>query len=292
MFRLIEIHGRGDSLRKAVGLVLAVAFTTLIAVGTARAQDEFSYEDYALALRTYVDDQGMVNYEALKADRDKLDAFARRLGTLDETIYDGWSNDAKVAFWINAYNGLTLKAIIDNYPIKASHLRSLRFPKNSIRQISGVWNKLKHPVMGQERTLDDIEHKILRTQFNEPRIHMALVCAAMGCPALRNEPYTEEKLNEQLDNQAKRFVAQAEKFRIDRKDNRVYLSSIFKWFGEDFVPTYGTEKFSSHSRDENAVLNFVSQYLPEEDQSYLHQAEYSIKHLDYDWSLNEQANRS
>lgn len=292
MLKPIETHRKRGPLGSAHGLMLVVALITLLVAGIGQAQSDFHYEDYALALDSYVDGQGMVNYQALKVGRESLDAFTRRLAALDEKTYNGWSSDAKVAFWINTYNGLTLKAIIDNYPIKASRLRSLRFPKNSIRQISGVWTKLKHPVMGQERTLDDIEHKILRAQFNEPRIHMALVCAAMGCPALRNEPYTAEAFDEQLDDQTRRFVAHTEKFRIDRKDSRVYLSSIFKWFGEDFIPTYGTKKFSGHSRDKNAVLNFVSQFLSEEDQTYLHRGDYSIKYLDYDWSLNEQANRS
>ena len=140
-----------------------------------------------------------------------------------------------IAFWINAYNSLTLVAIIDHYPIKPTVVRSLVVPQNSILQIPGVWTKLKFPMMGGEVTLDSIEHENLRPNFNEPRIHMALVCAAMGCPRLLNRPYDAHELDSQLDNQTMIFLSNPKKFRIDKESNSVYLSSIFKWFGEDFV---------------------------------------------------------
>jgi len=139
------------------------------------AAEAFTYEGYAEALASYVDDRGMVNYEELKAHPEKLTAFLEQVGRLDGKVYDGWAEKAKIAFWINMYNALTLEAIIDHYPIEASWKKSLLYPKNSIRQISGVWDKLKFTVMGDKMTLDDIEHQNLRRKFNEPRIHMALV---------------------------------------------------------------------------------------------------------------------
>jgi hypothetical protein len=181
-----------------------------------------------------------------------------------------------------------LKAIIDHYPIKASFWRSLKFPRNSIRQIPGVWTDLKFPVMGQRMTLDEIEHGILRQKFNEPRIHMALVCAAMGCPPLRSEPYVGDKLNDQLNDQARRFLADPKKFKIDRNEGQVALSPIFKWFGEDFIRTYGTNAgFSRFQPKERAVLNFIQNYLSAADQEYLFKGDYAISYLGYDWSLNE-----
>jgi hypothetical protein len=142
--------------------------------------------------------------------------------------------------------------------------------------------------MGRKLTLDEIEHEILRKQFKEPRIHMALVCAAMGCPQLRNVPYIGDTLDVQLTDQTRRLLQNSLKFRIDRGEGRVYLSSIFKWFGEDFVKTYSANgKFNRQSEIEGAVLNFVSQHLEEADRRYLATGAYSIKYLDYDWSLNE-----
>ena len=118
---------------------------------------------------------------------------------------------------------------------------------------------------------------------------MALVCAAMGCPPLRTEPYEGDKLDRQLNDQTRVFLANPQKFRLDRGQGKVYLSSIFKWFGGDFVNNFGTDKaFTGFSPDERAVLNFVSQYLPAGDRDYLLQGKYILVYLDYDWSLNEQ----
>lgn len=260
--------------------------------GTSRADRVFSYDDYAFVLRTYVDDHGMVNYRGLKEHRDKLDAFAVTIAALDPEVYARWSEKEKIAFWINAYNALTLEAIVAHYPITPSLTASLLFPKNSIRQIPGVWDELHFDVMGRKMTLDEIEHETLRAKFNEPRIHLALVCAAMGCPPLRNEPYVGDRLDDQLDDQARKFLANPQKFRLDRQGNTVYLSSIFKWFGEDFVRTYGTnERFTGYGETERAVLNFISRYLDAGEGDDLTAARYRIKYLDYDWSLNEQGGR-
>ena len=275
------------------GWLMIVIFTAwVLSFGKAVAEDTdqaFGYDGYAIALKKYVNTQGMVNYRGLKAEGNRLDAFAVAIETLDPKVYDQWTDQGKIAFWLNAYNALTLKAIITHYPIQPSFFASLRFPKNSIRQIPGVWDKLRFGVMGQEMTLDEIEHETLRKQFNEPRIHMALVCAAMGCPALRNEPYTGNKLEAQFDDQTRRFLKNSLKFRIDQDEGEVYLSSIFKWFGKDFVKTYNTDgKFAGYSETEGAVLSFVSQYLGEQERRYLVTGEYDIDYLDYDWSLNEQ----
>ena len=249
----------------------------------------FSYEGYAAVLERFVNDEGMVDYAGLKADSASLGDFLEAVGKLDRTEYEGWDDTSKIAFWINAYNALTLDAIIDHYPIKASFARSLIYPKNSIRQIPGVWDDLKWSVMGEKMTLNGIEHQTLRADFNEPRIHVALVCAAMGCPPLRNEPYVGERLDEQLDDQSRRFLSNPAKFRIDREDGTLHLSPIFKWFGEDFVQTYGTDdKFEWYGGEERAVVNFIAGYLSADDRDYLESTKPAIKYLDYDWSLNEE----
>lgn len=280
-------------MRIAVGCAAAVfsvlGLTIADAADNEAPEGAFNFESYAAVLERFVDDEGMVDYEGLKADGGALENLLEAMAALDRGTFDLWSDDAKVAFWINAYNALTLDAIIDHYPIKASFVRSLRYPKNSIRQIPGVWDKLEWAVMGRKMTLDDIEHETLRADFNEPRIHVALVCAAMGCPPLRNEPYVGERLDEQLDDQAGKFFANPAKLRVDRDAGRLYLSPIFDWFGEDFVKTYGTdEKFEWYGEVERAVVSFVSRYLSKDDGEYLESRELSIRHLDYDWSLNQQ----
>lgn len=249
----------------------------------------FDFYDYGVVLKTFVNDKSMVSYEKLKARPQRLEAFVSAIGKIDPGRYEKWDRKDKIAFWLNVYNGLTLKAIIDHYPIKASLFKSLIYPPNSIRQIPGVWDKIRFDVMGRKLTLGDIEHKILRIKFAEPRIHMAMVCAAMGCPPLRNEPYVGAKLDEQLDDQTRRFLANPEKFRIDRSEDRLYISPIFKWFAGDFVKSYSPEaNIRERDKQESAVLNFVASYLTETDRNYVLGGQYDVKYLKYDWSLNEQ----
>jgi hypothetical protein len=156
-------------------------------------------------------------------------------------------------------------------------------------QIPGRWKKITYEVMGEAMTLDEIEHRVLRAQFDEPRVHVALVCAALSCPELRNEPFVAARLEEQLESQAKEFMADATKFRIDRGKDTVYLSAIFEWFAEDFIGRYGSgDPEGRRSEETQAVINFVSRYVDEEDAAYLASGDYRVKHLDYDWTLNEQ----
>lgn len=244
---------------------------------------------YRTVLSERVNDKGLVDYRALKADRRDLDRYVSSLAGLDPKSYEAWKDGEKIAFWINAYNALTLKAIVDHYPIKKGGLVSgLRFPESSIRQIPGVWDELSHPIMGKPMTLDQIEHEILRKQFDEPRIHMALVCAAMGCPPLRNEPYWGDRLDEQLTDQTRKLFSDSRQFRIDRKDGTVYLSSIFKWFGEDFARKYSTNGLQQVGANLRPVVNFASRHAGPADAEYLKTREYSVAFLDYDWSLNEE----
>ena len=249
----------------------------------------FDYSNFAETLKINVDDVGMVNYRNLKAQPQKLQAFVTALSDVERKDFDKWSDNEKIAFWLNAYNALTLKAIIDNYPIKSSFFKSRIYPKNSIRQIAGVWDKITFKVMRHNLTLSHIEHKILRVKFNEPRIHIAMVCAALGCPPLRNEPYTGDKLQEKLDDQIRRFLANSAKFKIERVNDRLYLSQIFKWFANDFIKKYGIKKnLGRHNKGESAVLNFIASYLGKAQKDYVLTGKFKIKYLKYDWSLNEQ----
>ena len=241
------------------------------------ASEPFNYQDYSDVLQTYVNDQGLVNYTALQANRVQLDRFNQSLGEVTPETYANWNQAEQIAFLINAYNAFTLQSIIDQQPLK-----------DSIRDISGVWNRRKFVLAGKEKTLDNIEHDILRQDFNEPRIHVALVCAAMSCPPLRNEPYLPEQLDTQLDDQTVKFASSPHGFSLDQQDKRVYLSSIFKWYGQDFEKTYGIKtKFNGNDK-QRAVLNYLTPVLNSESQKFLEQEDYKVKYLDYDWSLNKQ----
>ncbi len=246
-------------------------------VSNIKAGKPFSYEDYATALAAHVDDEGLVNYEALQQDREALDRFNATVAAVPADVYAGWSEPEKLAFLMNAYNSFTLQTIIDQKPIKG------------IRKITGAWDITKFDIAGEQKTLNNIEHDTIRKEFNEPRIHAALVCAAISCPILRNEPYTSENIEAQLEDQVKTWLARPESgFRIDREEKKVYLSKIFDWYGDDWKASYAVEGKFSGGEKERAVLNFITNYLNEEDKAYLEQGDYEVKYLGYDWGLNKQ----
>ena len=237
----------------------------------------YDIERYGETLTQYVNEQGLVNYQDLQGDRASLDHFNASLNEVLPSTYDNWSDSEKIAFLINAYNSFTLQSIVDQTPIKSS-----------IRDIPGVWRIRKHSIMGDFKTLDTIEHKILRQDFNEPRIHAALVCGAFSCPPLRNEPYTGEALDEQLDDQVTQWLNGEHGLKIDREAQTVSISAIFDWFGDDWKPSYSTDEGFAGSDTQKAVLNFISNYVSEDDAAYLKEGNYRVKYLDYDWSLNKQ----
>lgn len=241
------------------------------------AQGSFDYQDYRQVLADYVDERGLVDYQGLQQNREQLDRFNQSLGAVSPATYGNWDQAEQIAFLINAYNAFTLQSIIDQEPLKAS-----------IRDIRGVWNRRKFNLAGSEKTLDNIEHDILRQEFNEPRIHVALVCAAKSCPPLRNEPYLPATLETQLADQTTKFAASPHGLQIDRQDNRVYLSAIFKWYGKDFIPSYGVAAKFGGNESQRAVLNYFSAQLNAQERQFLEQGNYQVKYLDYDWSLNQQ----
>ena len=167
------------------------------------------------------------------------------------------NRNEKLAFYINAYNILALKKVVDHWPTKSI--------KDSGSFFSPVWDKPAGSLHGKTITLGQIEHKILRP-MGEPRIHLAIVCASVSCPDLRNEPYTAEKLNTQLDDQTKQFLNNSGKgLKVEKKAIRV--SKIFDWFEEDFGGNEGVTKFIKRYRTDLPAFN-VKANIP------------------YDWNVN------
>ena len=231
----------------------------------------------APVLATYVD-RGRVDYVGLQANRDRLYRFNASLARVTTATYAQWNEAAQIAFWIDAYNALTLQIILEHYPTR------------SILVVPGAWKRFKFNVAGREVNLDAIEHAILRQQFNEPRIHMALVCAARSCPPLRSEPYEGDRLDAQLDDNARIFLGNPANFAIDREKNTVKLSAIFKWFGRDFVATYGNDAaYADCSPAQGATLNFISSFISPADREFLVAGGYRVTYARYDWSLNAQS---
>ncbi|MEW6338548.1 MAG: DUF547 domain-containing protein [Acidobacteriota bacterium] len=229
---------------------------------------------YAEVLRRVVTAEGRVRYAALRAEPAPLDAHLANVAAVPAAALEAASEPDRIAFLINAYNAITLKTVAENDPIRPRGLAALRFPANSIRQIPDAWSDRRWTVAGRTVSLDDIEHRTLRVRFSEPRIHAALVCAALGCPPLRTEPYDGARLAEQLDDQARRYLASPAGLQLRDGGRTVAVSAIFTWFAADFDSVGG-------------VRAFLARHAPDAARAALADAGTRIAFLDYDWSLNE-----
>jgi hypothetical protein len=271
--RRVQIHS----------LFLLLAALLLAPMAVAASPFDHQHALLGEVLKRHVRD-GLVDYAALQRERATLDRYAAQLAAVERQVVDGWSRDQRLAFWINAYNALTLRTIVDHYPIRRGSLVGVAFPANSIWQIPGAFKEARHRVAGQRLSLDDIEHRIIRPTFAEPRIHVALVCAARSCPVLRADPYVAARLDAQLAEQTRRFAAdRSHGLRAAAGRRGVEVSSIFKWFGEDFAPlAAGNEK--------RGVLAFLAAYSDDPALlARLRDPATPVDYLDYDWTLNDTA---
>jgi hypothetical protein len=249
-----------------LGLLLAGA-----SLGQAQS---FNHAALDTVLGAYTTGAG-VRYELLQADRGRLDLYVARLGIVSMDQFDSWPRNDQIAFLVNAYNAIVLQQVIDDYPIRRStRAGALVRPANSVWQIDGFFDALKHRLLARDLTLDQVEHEWLRARLKEPRIHFALVCAARSCPPLRAEAYRGDRLDAQLDEQARAFLNDRERNRF-AKDG-AELSEIFNWFGEDFG-------------GERGVRSYLGKYLNPELAARLQKDSYRIRYIAYDWTLNDAA---
>lgn len=214
-------------------------------------------------LQKHVRKDGLVDYPGFIADKDKLQSYLTSLS--DNPPSDNWSKNDKIAYWLNAYNAFTIKLIVDHYPLKS--IKDLG-GKHQIIFINTPWDIKFFKIGGKTMTLNRIEHRILRKEFTEPRIHFALNCASLSCPKLRREAYDGSKLDAQLTDQAKEFLSDNSRNQLDAKNPM--LSSIFSFYGMDM------KKWSGKT-----LIEFINQYA---DIKINENA--SIEYLDYNWNLN------
>lgn len=223
-----------------------------------------------------------VRYAELAKDRAALKSYLDSLATVKETDFNAWSSAQRLAFLVNTYNAATLELIVQHYPVK------------SIKDIGGTfdnrWKRKFIKLFGREVSLDIIEHDTLRKAgaYNEVRVHYAVNCASIGCPALREEAFVADRLEKQLEEQAVRFLSDRSRNRF--VNGKLEVSMIFKWFAEDWERGYTgfdgrlvaiKSREDYFSRYANALADSAA------DRQLVSAGKFSISHLDYDWSINE-----
>lgn len=230
--------------------------------------EQYDHRAFDLLLQKYVDRNGNVDYPTWQAsgqDRSTLLNYLRGMSSVDTSVRS--SRQSEMAFWINAYNALTIEGILQLYPTRSI--------KDHAPDANGfnIWDDFKLPVGGNEYSLNDIEHKVLR-KMGDPRIHFAIVCASKSCPQLSQRAFFADSLDQQLTFSAGQFFHTPGKFSFDVQRGQIGLSPIIKWFGEDF------------GRNDQERLRYLSQFMPADAGRLAAGGSATISYLEYDWGLN------
>lgn len=221
-----------------------------------------SHQKWDDLLKKHVDKTGTVDYKGFEADRKKLKEYLDLLSA--STPNEKWSEKERLAFWINAYNAFTVDLILQHYPVES--IKDIG-SKIKIPFVSTAWDIKFIKIGGKEYDLNSIEHNVLRKEFDEPRIHFAINCASYSCPKLRNEAFTAEKLEAQLQDQTKDFVNDSRKNKISA--DKLELSQIFNWYKGDF-----TKK--------KTLIAYIQQFT-----TVKISPSAKVSYMEYNWKLNE-----
>lgn len=245
----------------------------LAAVAAARGAS-FDHSLWDRVLKGYVSPIGEVDYAALQANRQDLDAYVRLLGEASPANRPQMfpSRADELVYWINAYNAFVMRGVVDHYPT-----RSVR----DLGALFGFFRRKDYTAGGERMSLQHLENDILRKKYGEPRIHFAIVCASVSCPLLARNAYTTGNLEALLDRQARAFVSQKRNVYIDAAANEITLSEIFKWYQQDF------------EKSAQSVLRYIRRYADEDEARAMDRLRApKIRYFDYDWSLNDPGSRA
>ena len=241
-------------------------------------------------LDVYVRD-GFVYYNALRIDRAKLDRYVASLNGPAAVALAKGSRDEQKAFWINAYNALVLRTVVDHFPIRG---RAKEYPPVSIRQIPGAFEKAIHRVAGQTVSLDGIEREML-LPLNDARVFLALGRGSYGGGRLRSEAFDGPTIDKQLDAVAAETVSRVELVKIDPIENVVSMSPVFSWREAAFVANFAEKAdavFKQRSAIERAVLAIIEPHLSTPEALFLEKNAFKMMFHEFDWRLNDLSTRT
>lgn len=224
------------------------------------SQEHLNHDQWTAILSKHVSSAGQVDYKGIKDNEAQLDTYLAVLSANHPN--SDWDKKDQLAFWINAYNAFTVKLIVKNYPVV-----SIKDLGGSIYKVNTPWDEKFINIGDKTYDLNNIEHGIIRKDFNDPRIHFAVNCASISCPPLRNEAYVGSKLDAQLDDQARSFINDESKNKITK--SKAKISKLFTWFKGDFT------------QDGKTVVDFINKYSKEKITDKT-----KITYFDYDWNLN------
>lgn len=263
---------------------LSLVLAASVVGGIAAAQDAlFDHRDWGAVLKRYVSKDGLVDYRGIAKD----DRFARYVASLRTAKPSTLGNDRdRLAFWINAYNAITIDGILKALP--DDHAAWRRFKPTDVKiEGQSFWRGYRFTVAGRTGvSLDTIEHEFLRKdgRFKDPRIHVALVCAARGCPPLANVPYRGKTLATQLHARMTEQIRDPKRTTIDAKAKRLVLSKVFEWYAKDFTD----RAFKPRAK---SIAAFVADYVADgRIANSLREDRWTIAFRPYDWRLNIQPN--
>ena len=273
-------------MRKLAATLALVA----LPLGAAFAQFDHSHAAWTALLKKNVvlidgGKASQVRYAGFAKERAQLKAYLATLSKVTEGEFDGWSKPQQMAFLINGYNAFTVEKILTRYPDLKSIWDFGKIFGNPFRDKFFT-------LLGKEGTLDRIEHETLRKKgvYDEPRVHFAVNCASIGCPMLREEAFVAERLDAQLEEQARRFLSDRSRNRFNAQKGAIEVSEIFKWFREDWTSGYrGFEGRTPAIGSREQYFGRYAKLLADTpgEQRLIEDGKASISHLDYDWSLND-----
>lgn len=278
-FRMI----RPAALCGAMALLGAGTFVPAPAAQTVSPPDVGMHRGLDVILDTYVR-EGLVYYRALRSERGRLDGYVSNLD-VPAAALEGWSRDDQAAFWLNAYNALVLRTVVNAYPIQG---KAAQYPSNSIQHVPGAFVAKRHRVGGRQLSLEDIEKQVLPT-FNDPRMFFAIGRGSIGGGRLRSEAFTGKRLDQQLAEVAAECVTRNECFRYEPNSDRIEISPIFGWRQAEFTRAWPGDAaaFAQRSPLELAVLHMVLPHVLPSEARGLRRNSFTLVYSEYDWRLND-----